>query len=68
MESGFLVCSGGEWRVDEPFKKRDVVLLLKSRARGEDRWEVEDERWRFSELSLAVDEEEEDEEEEKEGE
>lgn len=43
--------------MDEPLKRRDVVLLLKSRARG-DRWEVEDERWRFRELSLAVEEEE----------
>lgn len=45
--------------MDEPFKKRDGVLLLKSRTGGEDRWEVEDERWRFRELSLAVEEEEE---------
>lgn len=32
--------------------KRFVALVLKSRAK-EGRWEVEDERWRFRELSLA---------------
>lgn len=40
--------------MDELFKKRAGVLLLKSRTRGEGRWDVEDERWRFRELSLAV--------------
>lgn len=45
--------------MDEPLKKRDGVLLLKSCTRGEDRWEVEAERCRFRELSLAVEEEEE---------
>lgn len=56
-DSGFPVCSRGEWREDEPFKKRVGVLLLKSRIRGEERWEVEDERWRFKELSLPMEEE-----------
>lgn len=47
--------------MDEPFRKRAVVLLLESRTRGEDRWELEDERWRFRELSLAAEEDKEEE-------
>lgn len=45
--------------MDVPLKKRDGVLVLKSRTRGEERWEVEDERWRFRVLSLAAEEDEE---------
>lgn len=45
-------------------EKRVVVLLLKSRAKGEARWGVDDDRCRFRELSLAVEEEEEEEKEE----
>lgn len=33
-------------------EKRFVALVSKSRAK-EGRWEVEDERWRLKELSLA---------------